>query len=267
LRKEIVKQTGKLSEGRIQKDSVTFEWFVRNRYFPIRQGDWRPETVREKTAQIEIDLISKFGSRLFESIDKFELQTHVNQLAKTYCQDRVKQARSYLKSIFDEAIEQEFLVKDPTRTLKIPKNLRAKDKRILTWEQLRAALAAATRRDRLILLLDMTDALRPSELFAIRWRTFDDVNTLDLTETVYRGKVRTYGKTPKSLGKMHLPDDLATELIQWKRSRFPRLVRSECSTGVRLRMSGHLLCWSKRLVRSRPGVRSRYSRAATPGCG
>jgi integrase len=216
LRKEIVKQTGKLSEGRIQKDSVTFEWFVRNRYFPIRQGDWRPETVREKTAQIEIDLISKFGSRLFESIDKFELQTHVNQLAKTYCQDRVKQARSYLKSIFDEAIEQEFLVKDPTRTLKIPKNLRAKDKRILTWEQLRAALAAATRRDRLILLLDMTDALRPSELFAIRWRTFDDVNTLDLTETVYRGKVRTYGKTPKSLGKMHLPDDLATELIQWK---------------------------------------------------
>jgi integrase len=197
LRKEIAKQTGKLPEGRIQKDSVTFEWFVRNRYFPIRQGDWRPETAREKTAQIEIDLISKFGSRSFGSIDKFELQTHVNHLAKTYCQDRVKQARSYLKSIFDEAIEQEFLVKDPTRTLKIPKNLRAKDKRILTWEQLRAALAAATRRDRLILLLDMTDALRPSELFAIRWRTFDDVNTLDLTETVYRGKVRTYGKTPK----------------------------------------------------------------------
>jgi hypothetical protein len=34
----------------------------------------------------------------------------------------------YLKSIFDEAIEQEFLVKDPTRTLKVPKNLRPKDK-------------------------------------------------------------------------------------------------------------------------------------------
>jgi len=152
-------------------------------------------------------LISKFGSRSLESIDKFELQTHVNHLAKTYCQDRVKQARSYLKSIFDEAIEQEFLVKDPTRTLKIPKNLRPKDKRILTWEQLGTALAAATRRDRLILLLDMTDTLRPSELFAIRWRTFDDANNLDLTETVYRGKLRSFGMTPKSLGKMHLPDD------------------------------------------------------------
>ena len=76
------------------------------------QGDWWKETAREKKAQIEIDLISKFGQEPLESIDKFELQTHVNHLAKTYSQDRVKQARSYLRSIFAEAIEQEFLVKD-----------------------------------------------------------------------------------------------------------------------------------------------------------
>jgi integrase len=217
LRVEIAKQTGQMAGGRILKDgSVTFEWFVRNRYLPLRTGDWRPETAREKTAQIEIDLISKFGSESIESIEKFELQTHVNELAKRYSQDRVKQARSYLKSIFDEAIEQEFLVKDPTRKLKIPKNLRPKDKQILTWDQLRAVLARATRRDRLLLMLDMTDALRPSELFAIRWRTFDGENTLALTETVYRGEIRSFGKTPKSLGKMHLPDDLAAELRQWK---------------------------------------------------
>nr|WP_221312886.1 tyrosine-type recombinase/integrase [Granulicella aggregans] len=86
----------------------------------------------------------------------------------------------------------------------------------MTWEQLRAVLAKATRRDRLLLMLEMTDALRPSELFAIRWRTFDGENTLDLTETVYRGEIRSYGKTPRSLGKRHLPDDLAAELRQWK---------------------------------------------------
>lgn len=220
LRAEIAKQTGKVADGRILKDgTVTFEWFVRNRYFPLREGDWRPETAREKKAQIEIDLISKFGSEPIESIDKFELQTHVNDLAGRYSQDRVKQARSYLKSIFDEAIEQEFLVRDPTRKLRIPKNLRPKDKQILSWDQLRAVLAKATRRDRLLLMLDMTDALRPSELFALRWRTFDDENTLDLTETVYRGEIRPFGKTPKSLGKMHLPDDLAEELRLWKLER------------------------------------------------
>jgi len=217
LKAEIAKQTNQLADGRILKDgTVTFEWFVRNRYFPLRQGDWRPETAKEKTAQIEIDLLGKFGSRTIESIDKFELQTHLNHLARTYCQDRVKQARSYLKSIFGEAIEQEFLVKDPTRTLKIPKNLRPKDKQILTWEQLRTVLEAASRRDRILLMLDMTDALRPSELFAFRWKSFDDLNTLSITETIYRREIRPFGKTPKSLGKMHLPDDLAAELRQWK---------------------------------------------------
>lgn len=186
------------------------------RYFPLREGDWRPETAKEKKAQIEIDLITKFGSDSIESLEKFALQTHLNDLAQRYSKDRVKQARSYLKSIFDEAIEQEFLVKDPTRKLKIPKNLRPKDKRILTWEQLRAVLDKATRRDRLLLMLDMTDALRPSELFALRWRSFDDVNTLSITETAYPRQIRPFGKTPGSMTKVHLPDGLAEELRQWK---------------------------------------------------
>jgi integrase len=155
----------------------------------------------------------------------------VNHLARTYCQDRVKQARSYLKSIFDEAIEQEFLVKDPTRTLKIPNNLRPKDKQILTWEQLRAVLDAASQRDRILLMLDMTDALRPSELFAFRWKSFDDMNTLSITETIYRRKIRPFGKTPGSMTKVHLPDGLAAELRQWKlECKEPSYGSSQCKS-------------------------------------
>jgi integrase len=218
LRMEVAKQTGQnLAGGRLLKDSATtFEWFVRNRYFPLRQGDWRPETAKEKMAQIEIDLIEKFGSLALESIDRFMLQTHVNQLADRYNQDRVKQARSYLRSIFDEAIEQEFLMKDPSRKLKIPKNLRPKDKQVLNWDQLWLILASTSRRNRLLLMLDMTAALRPSELFALRWKSFDSLNTLAITETVYRGVIRPFGKTKKSLGKVHLPDGLAHELLLWK---------------------------------------------------
>ena len=47
-------------------------------------------------------------------------------------------------------------------------------------------------------MLEMTDAVRPSEFFAIRWRTFDGENTLDLTETVFRGEIRPFGKTPSA---------------------------------------------------------------------
>jgi integrase len=167
-------------------------------------------------AQIEFDLIAKFGEYPLDSFDRFMLQTHVNGLARRYSQDRVKQARSYLKSIFDEAIEQGFLIWDPTRKLNIPKNLRPKDKRILSWEDMWSILAKTARRDRLLLMLDMTAALRPSELFALRWRSFDNRNTLSISETVYRRKLRPFGKTPRGLTNVHLPDGLAGELRRWK---------------------------------------------------
>jgi hypothetical protein len=52
LRKEIATQTGQNLGGKIMKDgSVTFGWFVRNRYYPLR--DWRPETEKVKKIQIE----------------------------------------------------------------------------------------------------------------------------------------------------------------------------------------------------------------------
>ena len=218
LRTEVMKSTGQnLAGSRVLKDSsTTFGWFVRNRYFPLREGDWRPESAKVKKIQIERDLLAKFEEYPLDSMDRFMLQTHVNDLAELMSQDRVKQARSYLKSIFDEAIEQEFLTKDPTRKLKTPKNLRPKDKQVLTWEQLWLALAKSTRRDRLLLMMDMTEALRPSELFALRWRSFDDVDTLSITETVYKGKIRPYGKTDGSLTDVHLPAGLAEELCLWK---------------------------------------------------
>lgn len=169
-----------------------------------------------KKIQIEKDLLAKFEEYPLDSIDRFMLQTHINNLPERLSQDRVKQARSYLKSIFGEIIDQDFLVKDPTRKLKTPRNLRPKDKQVLTWEQLWPAIERTTRRDRLLLMLDMTEALRPSELFALRWRSFDDVDTLSITETVYRGEIRPFGKTPGSLTTVHLPAGLTEELRLWK---------------------------------------------------
>jgi integrase len=120
-----------------------------------------------------------------------------------------------MKSIFAEAVEQDFLLKDPTRGIKIPRNLREKDKTTLTWHQLRAVLAGVATRDGMLLTLEMTDALRPSELFALRWRSFDG-SRLTITETVYRGKIRPFGKTKKSLGDVLLPKGMVDDLWLWK---------------------------------------------------
>ena len=63
----------------------------------------------------------------------------------------------------------------------------------------------------------MTNAIRPSELFAFRWKRFDyQASTLTVAETVYKGNIRDWGKTKKSLAVIHIPEDLADDLETWR---------------------------------------------------
>ena len=215
LQQQIARRTGQNTGGQPMHDgSVSFGWFVRNRYLPLREANWKPDTADVKIFIMK-DLVEKFAAVPLDVIDKFMLQTHINHLATFRSKDRVLQARAYLKSIFAEAVEQDLLVKDPSRNVTPPLNLRTKDRTVLTWDQLRLVLANLFAKDRVLLTLEMTDALRPSELFALRWTSFDG-DKLTITETVYKGRIRPWGKTKKSLGDVHLPKGLADDLWLWK---------------------------------------------------
>jgi integrase len=218
LEREIAKQNGHAPSGRaVNSSSVTFGWFVRNRFLPLKEASWKEETAKVKTLLIQQDLIDEFEDVPMENFDKFTLQVHLNKLAKTGFKDRVLQMRAYLRDIFAEAADQDFLSKDPARKVKVPTQLRETDKTTLTWDQLRRALSELDVRDRLLLELDVTNALRPSELFAFRWRRFDfQASTLTVAETVYKGNLRDWGKTKKSLTVIHIPRELAVDLQAWR---------------------------------------------------
>jgi integrase len=221
LASEIVRLTGQtIEDGTVKNGTVTFGWFVRNRYLPLKEADWREETAKIKTYLIQADLLDEFEDIRMENFDKFTLQNHLNKLAKTHSRDRVLQIRSYMRAIFAEAVDQDFLPKDPARMVKVPANLREVDKTTLTWDQLRAALAKLGDlglRDWILMKLDMSNALRPSELFPLRWRCFlEGTNTLDIQETIYKGKIRPYGKTKGSITRVPIADVLANEISQYR---------------------------------------------------
>jgi integrase len=222
LQREITKQVGQPgSPTRVMNDgSVTFSWFVKNRFLPLKEAAWKEETAKTKTILIQRDLIEPLGEIPLVNFDKFSLQIHLNKLAATRSKDRVLQMRAYARDIFAEAVDQDFLAKDPARKLKVPAQLRETDTTSLTWDQLRSALNALAPRDRILLELDMTNALRPSELFALKWKCFDsEASAMSVIETVYKGSIRPWGKTKKSLAVIHIPVTLAADLEVW---------RSEC---------------------------------------
>ena len=136
----------------------------------------------------------------------------------------VRHIRYLLKSIFTEAVEQGYLTRSPVRRLLLP-IVKSVSKPFLTEDEIKKLLARTQGRDRLLLRLVLTTALRPSELFALRWSCFQpQKNLLLITESVYRGKLRPFTKTTDSdsrqnLLKVFLPSILVNELQkQQKRS-------------------------------------------------
>ena len=153
------------------------------------------------------------------------------QKVYTYCPTRacgcysrsiVFHCYTYLKSICAEAVEQDFLAKDPARKLKQPKT-RKPDETVLEWPQYQTVIdAAKTLRDKLAIKVGSGTAVRPGELFAFRWRSLERLpsyngrHALRVTETIYKSKLRPWAKTEESESYVPLPKRLAAELLEWR---------------------------------------------------
>jgi integrase len=200
-------------------DRVPLRWFVEHRWQPIVRGNWGTST--RKTNQYFVRaILTEFGDNALRELDCVDLQNWLNRLADNYSRSMVFHCDTYLKSICAEAVEQDFLAKDPARKLKRPKT-RKPDETRLEWAQYQAVIdAAETLRDKLAIKVAAATAVRPGELFAFRWQSFGRLpngrHVLRISETTYKSKIRPWAKTEGSEGHVALPQRLAVELLQWR---------------------------------------------------
>ena len=90
-------------------DSVTFGWFVKEKYIPMRRGQWRPATQQKTEFEIGKYLIENFESIPIREIGLFELQVHLNKLAEIYSESIVRHAFVNIRSIMRLARKLKFL--------------------------------------------------------------------------------------------------------------------------------------------------------------
>lgn len=102
--------------------AVTLRWFYENRFLPQKEQQWKV-TSRPKTKRfIENYLLKRFGDIMLPALDKFTLQTYLNELAPKFSKSVLTKIRVYLNSILDEAVELEFVIKNPAAKLAVPRS-------------------------------------------------------------------------------------------------------------------------------------------------
>jgi integrase len=217
LRNRIEQELGLRSDSR-----TTIKGFIEQRWKPLRESSWRKSTKSVNEYLLGI-IVERFGNVALEQGDAVAMQLWIDGLAKTRSASAVRHIRIFLKSIFSEAVEQDYILKNPARMLRIPAQLKPVSKPFLTVEQIKKLLGAATGMDYAILLLLVTTGLRPSELFGARWGSFDaQRKTLRIVESVYRGEEREFTKTTdassrKELRIVYLHDTVVNALQEWRK--------------------------------------------------
>ena len=86
----------------------------------MRDGRWHQAT-KEKTAfEINRYWVEYFKDRPLGTITQFELQVHLNNLAKEFSNSIVRHAFSNIRTIFKTARKMKFMVEDPVEDLLMP---------------------------------------------------------------------------------------------------------------------------------------------------
>ena len=195
---------------------TSFGWFVQNRYLPLREGRWHQAT-KEKTAfEINRYWVEYFKDRPLGKITQFELQVHLNNLAKEFSDSIVRHAFSNVRTILKTARKMKFIVEDPAEDLLVPDTKTVKKPKTQPELILKLIDAMPHPRDRALLAVGCFCGPRTSEDLGLTWKSyaFDHFIVYDTAYQgqLYEGKV----KTEDSRARIPIPRRIRPYIEAWR---------------------------------------------------
>jgi integrase len=203
-------------------DHLTLQWYTEERFLPMRKAGWAPSTRETNLYHINQHILPCLGAVPLARLDKFRCQTFLNDLAMPreraphgFSFTVIDHCRTMLKAILEEAVDAELIGKNPARKLANPETQES-EKFVLPKDQARALLEALPFRDRLMAMIAAFCAMRPGEIFGLRWSSWRG-DHLQIEGTAWRGVLRPgKAKTKGSKAAIVLPDILIPALKMWR---------------------------------------------------
>ena len=191
-----------------------FQAFVEQIYLPFYLRKWKSSTRGTNECRRRCHLICEFARHRLDSFTRNELQDLLDQKTEAGLSfSIVDHLRWDLKQIFDMAVAEGYLQKNPAQLLFTPREAPHPDKRIMDWKEVKLLFSVLDLREHLICMLALIAGLRPGEIFALQWKHVHN-DYLNIQQRIYRGEIDT-PKTRYSERKVALSEGLGAMLEQW----------------------------------------------------
>jgi integrase len=214
---KIVRPINEAARTDVPRD-ITVKDFVENVYLPFYRRKWKRVTDESRTDSITRYIVGTFGSRRVSSLTCDEMQRFLDD-RRHMAFSMVDHLRWDLKQILDLAVAKCVITTNPvyvhpgTMLLFVPRECAKPNRRVMTIDQVKKALAVLDLRERLIFKLGVFAGMRCSEIFGLRRGRVKE-NHVEVRERVSRRDIDT-PKTHKSNRDVALSSTVTEDLKLW----------------------------------------------------
>src|SRR5580658_3783751 len=213
-REEVAKIVAKERAKREADRAWKFGEFVETIYFPYYSRKWKDSTRENNVNRISVHLVAPFDDRELLSFRRDELQDLLDLKAKGLSFSVVDHLRWDMKQIFDMAVAEGQVVRNPALLLFTPKEAKKPVHRAMTIREVQLCFGALDQRERLIAKLAILAGMRPGEIFAMTWGRLAATHA-DIRQRVYRRKIDT-PKSDNSTRQAALSEGLLADIEAWR---------------------------------------------------
>ena len=195
--------------------SWLFADFIERIYLPFYRRKWKRSTAMTNEDRLQHHLVSDFGGLTLGTFNRDQLQELLDKKAQAGLSfSMVDHLRWDLKQVFDMAVAEGFLLRNPAQLLFTPRECPRAATRIMTMEEVRTVFGVLDLREGLIARLAVLAGMRPGEIFALKWGRLE-AQYADIRQRVYRGDIDS-PKSSYSVRWAALSDGLLSAIAEWR---------------------------------------------------
>jgi integrase len=192
----------------------TFAGFIEAVYLPVFRRKWKASTAMIEENRLRANLVEPLAGRTLREITREELQRLLDIKAGTQAQSMVAHHRFRLRSIFELAMAEGAVDRNPAAALFTPRRCQpGRERHVLSPEELLKMFSVLDLREQLITRLATCEGMRPGEVLALQVGDVE-ADAVWVRRRLYKGDIDT-PKTKRSFRQVALSEGTKKLLDFW----------------------------------------------------